>query len=1081
MNPVHLLLATSISLPIAASTLVEVDFSHLTPGSTIADGDRIQDVSGNGHHGFWGDASGSYSVVSTGSGSAIDTTSTSRGHVFLRDGLDPVPEAWDGPSPTTTPYFVLNGGSSYTFEAVVNWNGAASTTNGLMGQTGGAEFWMREQDGALHYTFDDGSSAISLFDGTIDISAAKGDAQWHVVAVVYDATAGEIRSYLDGALLHTNADPQVGLLGNLTSGTADFRLGAYNTANTAAFNGLQGHYRISDAVLTPAEMLASPAPSASPTAIGVTVGGLPTEGEMLTGSYTYQDAQGDPEGASTFRWFRSGDAVFDAGDTEIPGATLTTYTVQSSDVGSYLFFEVTPEATSGPTPGTAAVSGPTSKVLAPGPFPESIPFTSGIGYPVYRIPAIVRANDGTLLAFCEGRAGISDGGNIDLVLRRSTDHGNTWGPLIVVQEEGGTAPITIGNPAPVVDRATGHIHLLFTRENDTVFHTKSTDNGLTWSARTEITDDVKLEEWGWYATGPCHAIQLTRGAQAGRLVVPANHRLGGDGSDSGSFGAQVLYSDDQGVTWNMDVYADGANGTAPNETTLVELNTPGVAGGSHLYINSRDYGSDPGNRSEAFSGDGGSSYSVPYDGNPHFVTPIVQGSLLRFSATDEGDAVNRIIFSCPNGGSRSNGALWVSYDEAVSWTTPKPLFASSPRDFAYSDMVKTGPGDLGVLYETDNYGTIRFIRVSEAWIDAPPPPVSDPKSALWLLEEKAVGEAVDPAPGAILDSHPDGNDLNLTAQSATLAYGAGAEAASTALEFDETGGLLIDDGVSGQAFDFGADDSVTFEARVKVPSSGASLPGAILAKNQQPGGEWWIRVQTGGTVTFLWDDGGSELTASSTTAIDDDAWHHVAAVRDAGADELRIYIDGILEATTPDTTTGNIANGLPLTVGAFNGTTGRNFVGAIDWVAITGKVLAPGGFVHDRLVADSDLDGLPDAEETALVGNLDDLGAGDFDGDGFSDLLELAVGADLLTASGLGTPEVDSGPGFSYVRRTDLPWLEFGEEFSDDLIGWGDPPVELMRSATPTVPGMEEVTFTASGGLSDERLFFRIALMSLFP
>lgn len=92
-------------------------------------------------------------------------------------------------------------------------------------------------------------------------------------------------------------------------------------------------------------------------------------------------------------------------------------------------------------------------------------FLSGEEYSVFRIPAIVRANDGTLLAFCEGRACISDGGNIDIVLKRSTDNGATWGPLILVQEEGGSASITIGNPAPVVDRATGDIHLLFTREN----------------------------------------------------------------------------------------------------------------------------------------------------------------------------------------------------------------------------------------------------------------------------------------------------------------------------------------------------------------------------------------------------------------------------------------------------------------------------------------------------------------------------------------------------------------------------------------------------------------------------------------
>ena len=71
----------------------------------------------------------------------------------------------------------------------------------------------------------------------------------------------------------------------------------------------------------------------------------------------------------------------------------------------------------------------------------------------------------------------------------------------------------------MVDETTGAIHLLFCRNNDRVFHTVSTDDGLTWSTRIEITAQVKLADWGWYATGPGHGIQLKRGSQAGRLVV----------------------------------------------------------------------------------------------------------------------------------------------------------------------------------------------------------------------------------------------------------------------------------------------------------------------------------------------------------------------------------------------------------------------------------------------------------------------------------------------------------------------------------------------------------------------------------
>ncbi len=55
-------------------------------------------------------------------------------------------------------------------------------------------------------------------------------------------------------------------------------------------------------------------------------------------------------------------------------------------------------------------------------------FVSGReGYHTYRIPAIIRAQNHDLLAFAEGRkSGSGDAGDIDLLLKRSTDGGRTW-------------------------------------------------------------------------------------------------------------------------------------------------------------------------------------------------------------------------------------------------------------------------------------------------------------------------------------------------------------------------------------------------------------------------------------------------------------------------------------------------------------------------------------------------------------------------------------------------------------------------------------------------------------------------------
>ncbi len=80
-------------------------------------------------------------------------------------------------------------------------------------------------------------------------------------------------------------------------------------------------------------------------------------------------------------------------------------------------------------------------------------------YHTYRIPALVVFGKGTVLAFCEGRKhGRGDAGEIDLLVRRSGDSGRTWSETQVMVTEPG---MTCGNPAPVLDRATGTLWLPF--------------------------------------------------------------------------------------------------------------------------------------------------------------------------------------------------------------------------------------------------------------------------------------------------------------------------------------------------------------------------------------------------------------------------------------------------------------------------------------------------------------------------------------------------------------------------------------------------------------------------------------------
>ena len=254
-----------------AATLLHVDFSNLTEGVNVTDGDRIQDTSGNGYHGFFGHTNGTGSaVVATPTGVGIDNAVVANdGYVFLRDGLTGIPAAWDGPTTTVTPYFTVDGGAtgSWTFEAVVNWNNTPDTLNGIMGQTGANQVWMRENGGNFEYAIGSGDAVNSV--GIIDISGAVGDSKFHNIALVYDGAAGEVRSYLDGTLLHTNTDSDIGNLPTLLNGTSDFRLGNYNGSQD--FQGIMDQFRVSDTALTSSEFLAVPEPSST---LLVVLGGL---------------------------------------------------------------------------------------------------------------------------------------------------------------------------------------------------------------------------------------------------------------------------------------------------------------------------------------------------------------------------------------------------------------------------------------------------------------------------------------------------------------------------------------------------------------------------------------------------------------------------------------------------------------------------------------------------------------------------------------------------------------------------------------------------------------------------------------
>ena len=344
---------------------------------------------------------------------------------------------------------------------------------------------------------------------------------------------------------------------------------------------------------------------------------------------------------------------------------------------------------------------------------------------LYRIPALTVTKKGTLLAFAEARRdNASDHGNIDAVVKRSEDGGKTWGPELIVAEDG---DCTMGNPCPVVDQDTGRIwlHLCwnahkppsggykpgFGKDSRRAFVTYSDDDGKTWALAKEITKQVKKENWSWYATGPGGGIQLTRGKHKGRLIIPAcnvTHPPKGGQTLHGF----IVYSDDHGKTWNIgEPTKDGHN-----EAIAVELENGNVMLNCRLAGHATRLEK---HRGVSISKDGGQSFYRHYF-DKTLLEPRCQGSLQRVRwAKDSKPGV--IAFSNPAYPWRTHVMVRYSYDDGRTWPAGRMIY---PYTSAYSDVTVLPDGRVAVMFEKDWWGSLGM-----AILPAPPatPPAKKKK------------------------------------------------------------------------------------------------------------------------------------------------------------------------------------------------------------------------------------------------------------------------------------------------------------------------------------------------------------------
>lgn len=346
---------------------------------------------------------------------------------------------------------------------------------------------------------------------------------------------------------------------------------------------------------------------------------------------------------------------------------------------------------------------------------EVVLFAAGdLGYACFRIPAMVDGAPGELFAFAEGRrGGCADFGDVDILMRRSTDGGATWSDPTVVVDHG---ELQAGNPTPILDRMDpdhpdGRLFLFFNTGTASEYDTRlglgrrrgcfttSTDHGRTWTEPVDISRQVHFDAQGprpevdarTLAFAPGHGLQLTLGPHAGRLFVPANHSLGPPQDDFMDYRTYGAYSDDHGRSWQVSPDLD-----LPSSNEAMAAQMPD----GELLLLVRMQNRTDRRKVLAMSRDGGASWDSIWTATA-LTTPMCQSSLLH-----DGALMRTLHLGPADTLARTGLTMWASGDQGRSWSVLDHICSGSA---AYSDMAPLGDGRLGLLYERKEYGEIVFV------------------------------------------------------------------------------------------------------------------------------------------------------------------------------------------------------------------------------------------------------------------------------------------------------------------------------------------------------------------------------------
>ena len=332
----------------------------------------------------------------------------------------------------------------------------------------------------------------------------------------------------------------------------------------------------------------------------------------------------------------------------------------------------------------------------------------------YRIPAVITAKDGSIVAVTDKRK-YNEGDlpqDIDIVCNRSTDGGLTWSePYTIAQGTGvnhgfGDCALAWSNDDNgLIAVFVGGVGLWSSTPSNPIrsYKSYSYDNGQTWTAPEDITNFIfgdnciVPEHQSWRASffGSGNGLRTS----TGRIMFVAAIREG----SAQSLNNYAVYSDDNGLTWQVS----GRASVGGDEAKVTELEDGrilmSIRHGGHRWYNISD--------------DGGETWQPNTSTWNDITAPACNGDMIRYTSVSQGHNRNRLLHSVPYGSSRTNVTVYISYDEGETWPVSKCIV---PYSSAYSSLCVLPDGTIGLYVEEEPAGTsgymTAFYNFSLEWL-----------------------------------------------------------------------------------------------------------------------------------------------------------------------------------------------------------------------------------------------------------------------------------------------------------------------------------------------------------------------------